>query len=101
MTTESKSPETGTPETTEDPLVSEVRAAVEGWQAKTPGNLSMYALAQCANIVLTAHGKPPVREQTLYNYRAKVKSLSEILVDGRAPTTAAVEYLTKFVGRRV
>jgi len=93
-------PETQAPVATG--LVDEVRAALGSFTTRTPGPVSMYGLATVANVVLTAHGKKTIREQMLYNYRAKVKSVAERCdANGRMTEKVAIEFLVGFLTKRV
>ena len=77
-------------------IADEAAAAVK---ARGEGNLTMYSLVQALNVVMDAHGLAKVREQQLYNYRTK--GVIKNLVDGKATPKGAVEFITKFVTKRV
>ena len=57
--------------------------------------ITMYQLANMASNILGIR----VREQQFYNYRKN--NLIKGLIDGRLTNEGAIEFLTKFCGKRV
>jgi hypothetical protein len=59
-----------------------------------------YLLTKVINTVGALHGLPTVREQMMYNYRTK-GLLGKNLVDGKMTSHDVVEFVTRFVTKRV
>ena len=79
------------------PIVDEVTQVVNDLEVSL---LTPYQLTKVLNIVGSRHGLKTVREQMMYNYRTK-GLLGKDLVDGKVPSQSAINFVTKFVEKRV